>query len=128
MSPTLMDPDDEPLSPPSASSEQPDAAMARTSVRAGVSRVRMRFIAVSPFGIDGGNREEPRGRSQSPRRWGSLTSGADDERDDLLLGFRGGNLFTDLATPPHDGGPVGDLDHVVHGVGDDDDRAALVAK
>src|SRR5215216_1223946 len=55
-------------------------------------------------------------------------SGADDERNDLLLGVRCGDLLTDLAAPSHDGRPIGDLHDVVHGVRDDDDRAALVAE
>jgi len=55
-------------------------------------------------------------------------SGADDERDDLLLGVGCGDLLTDLAAASHDGGPVGDFHDVVHGVRDDDDRAAVVAE
>ena len=54
--------------------------------------------------------------------------GADDEGDDPLLAVGARDLLADLAAASHDDGPVGDLGHVIHGVGDDDDGVALRAQ
>ncbi len=57
--------------------------------------------------------------------YGSLSRGADDQRDDPLLAVGTGYLLADLAPAAHDDGSIGDLGDVVEGVRDDDDGMAF---
>jgi hypothetical protein len=53
---------------------------------------------------------------------------SDDQRYDPLAVARMRDFLTDFAAATHDNGPVGDLNDVIHGVRDDDDRSTFVTE
>src|ERR1051326_8902037 len=118
---TLLPPLDFPL-------EQ--ALSGRTRARASIASFVARLIASSPSVDAVGSRwgfRTLRCVLVRSRRWASAVTSY-DERDKALAAVRVGHLFADLASAAHHRGPVGDLDDVVHGVRDHDDRPALVAQ